>query len=356
MVWPFGKKPNTFLGVDIGTSTVRIVELSRHGEQKKLENYGLFSIFSFFEKIQQSEEGRKKNRFLSSKELALVLTTILKEAKTRSFQSVFSLPDFSTFFTTFLLPPMSKEEIPQAVKFEARRHVPLPLSEVTLDWLIVAGDLTSRQKEELEVLLVVVLNETVNHYTKVAELCQLQLSALEAEVFGLFRSLIKDNKQTIGLVDIGARSTTCSIVDRNTLRASYSFDVAGNDFTERIANSLDLDYQTAELLKQKEGLLPGEKDIRKALLPLIDLVIDEIKRVSDNFYRQEGREIKAYILAGGSALLPGLKEHFSDSLGKEIKIADPFLDIVYPPILEDSLKEIGPGFSIAVGMAMKGLE
>ena len=92
------------------------------------------------------------------------------------------------------------------------------------------------------------------------------------------------------------------------------------------------------------------------LLPLIDLALKEIEMIAKNFHQIEGKEIQKFIIAGGTALLPGLKEYFEDYLKKEVEIANPFSKIFYPPILEKTLKKMGPAYAIAVGMALRGLE
>jgi len=354
MVWPFKRRPKSVLGIDIGVSVIRVVELSKHGEQEKLENYGFVSISPSYEKPVRRR--RKDTLVLSPKEIAEVLNSILRTADIKSRRVVFSIPDFATFFTSFTLPPMSREEIPQAVRFEARRHVPLPLAEVTLDWFVTKGTISDQKREELEILLVVVPNATIEQYRRIIDLCQFELLALEAEVFGLQRALTRGNKKTVALIDIGAQSTTCSIVDKEILKLSHSFDIAGNDLTERLAKSLDLDYKRAESLKKKQGILPGSQNTKDILTPLFDMMLAEIGKVTESFYQQGGKEVETYIIAGSSALLPGLKEYFSKSLKKEIKIANPFAEMVYPPILEETLQKIGPGYSVAVGMALRGLE
>lgn len=354
MIWPFKRRPKSVLGIDIGTSVIRVVELARRGDQEMLKNYGFVSISPFYER--PLRRIRKDTLLLSTREISEILKSILRTAEIKTQKAVFSLPDFASFFTSFTLPPMSKEEIPQAVQFEARRHVPLPLSEVTLDWSITKGIVSSPKKEELEILLVAVPNATIDQYKKIFELCKLELISLEAEVFGLQRSLIRDNEETIALIDIGAQSTTCTIVDKKILKYSHSFDVAGNDLTERLSKSLSLDYKAAEDLKKKRGILRDEQKTRDILTPLFDLMLVDIGKVTESFYQEEGKEIKTYIIAGGSAFLPGLKEYFSEHLKKAVKIANPFAKMLYPSILEGVLKEIGPEFPVAVGMALKGLE
>lgn len=345
--------PKRCVGIDIGTSFIKVVELSRWGERRNLENYGEISAKVLYQKPFRTFE--KKTLLLSSKNISRAIRAILEEAKIKTRQAIFSIPDFSSFFTNFELPPMTTEEIPQAVRYEARQHVPLPLSEVTLDWQIIRGAPSDHKKEKLSILLVAVPNEVINQYREIARISELQLVSLEAEVFGLSRSLIgEDEKRVISLIDIGAQSTTCSIIDRKVLKTSHSFDLAGNEFTERIAKSLGVDYQIAENFKKIIGL--ESRSLREILLPLIDSILMEIEKIHRDFYQLETKEVQKIILAGANALLPELKEYFAEYLKKEVEIANPFSHIFFPPILEEKLKKIGPGYAIAVGMALGGLE
>lgn len=366
--------PRKFLGIDIGTSSIKIVELSRWGERRKLENYGEIKATVLYDKPFRTFE--KSTLTLLTDDISRAILAVKEEAKIKTQEAVFSIPDFSSFFTNFELPPLSKEELPQAVKYAAHQHVPLPLGEVTFDWQVIEGRVSDQKNTKLKVLLVAVPNEVINQYRRIAELSKLQLHALEAEVFGLVRSLIGGEKSFAALVDIGAQSTTCSIIEKGILKISHSFDLSGNEFTERIAKSLSIDYKSAEDLKNKFGIqalsLPGATvsqplSIRDILLPLIDLILREIEKVFREESSGGGKEIKKIILAGASASLPGLKEYFQNYFNPapekiqygtkiEVEIASPFSNIFYPPILEKKLKEMGPAYAIAVGMALRGLE
>jgi len=352
-IWPFGKQKRGALGIDIGTSAIRVVELSRHGDQERLENYAQLSLP--LRAPRYFGQSRKGKLLFSTSNLAEMLARLLAEAKIESNNACFSIPDFSTLFTTFSLPSMKKEEVPQAVRFEARQRVPLPISEVTLDWLRIGGDYAPRSKEQIEILMVVVPNRIIDRYTRIAELCNLSLAGVEAEVFALQRALLRGQRDTVGLIDIGAQSTTISVIDDASLKISHSFDIAGNDLTQRVVDGFDLSYKEAKVIKENQGLLGGEIDIRSVLFPVLDSMLLEIKRTGDRFYNQRGKEIKKYIIAGATASLPGLDQYFSNELEAEVEIAFPFRDMVYPPLLEEELKKIGPAFSIATGMAVKGL-
>jgi len=355
MLWtPFKKATKKFLGIDIGTASIKIVELSSLRARIKLENYGEIGAPMFYEKPFRTFE--KSTLLLSNQDIAKAIGVIFKEAKIENRDAVFSIPDFSTFFTFLELPPMTQEEIPSAVQFKARQHIPLPLSEVALDWTIIEGEASNQKKAELKILLVAVPHEVINQYQEIARLSQIRLLALEAEVFGLARSLIKDKKGTIALVDIGAQSTTISIIEKGVLKITYSFDVSGNELTRLLSKSLNISYNKAEELKRRHGIGFSEMQVGRILSPLIDLMLSEIEKISQNFYQAEGKEIEKVILAGGSALLPGLKEYSSDHLKKTVEIANPFAEIFYPPVLSQTLGEIGPSYAIAVGMALRGFE
>lgn len=345
---PFKIITRSSLGIDIGSSSIKVVELSKSGKRVKLENYA---------ETQASREKPFRTLeetipLLSSQEIAKNIKFILEQAKIKTKKTILTIPDFSSFFTWFDLPAMSKEEIPEAVRYEARQHIPSPLSEVTLDWQIMEEE---EKGKKIKILLVAVPNEFVEQYSMISTLAHLELKALEAEVFALARSSLANENKTIVLVDIGARSTTCSVIDNGVLKRSYSFDISGNELTQVISKSLCLDYLKAEELKKNYGILKG-RDTREILIPIIDLILTEIKKVIENFYQSETKTVQKVILGGGTALLPGLKEYFEDDLKKEVKIANPFFGISYPPVLEKTLKEIGPSYAIAVGAALKGLE
>lgn len=360
---PLSIFPKRCLGIDIGTSSVKVVELSRFGTRVKLENYAQLTATSFFQKPFRSLE--KTTLLLSSQDIAKALTAFLEEAKIKAKRAIFSIPDFSSFFTWFQLPPMSREEVATAVRYEARQHIPLPLSEVTLDWQITNGKFADNRGSKVKILLVAVPNEVVSQYQEIANLSRLELWAVEAEVFALSRACVGE-KKIIGLIDIGAQSTTVSIIDRGVLKRSHSFDVSGNEFTQRLSQSLSIDYLKAEELKKKYGLRPIDKfleptvpygqDLRKVLLTLCDIIIAEIEKLAQVFYQEEIKGVEKFILAGGTALLPGLRDYFEEGLRREVEIAQPFSNIFCPPILEETLKEIGPSFAIAVGAALRGLE
>lgn len=358
MIWnPFQIVSKGFLGVDIGTFSIKIVEMSRSGRRKKLDNYGEIRASALYEKPFRTFE--KSTLTVSSNDVIRAVKAVLQEAKIKSKKAYFAIPDFSTFFTTITLPAMTKEELPQAVNFEARQHIPLPLDGVTLDWQIIEREAGPQSKSgKVKILLVAVPNEVIKQYQEIAQAAGLELLSLEAEVFSLARALIKESEldKAVALIDIGARSTTISVIDKGMLKISHSFDTSGNDLTNVISKGLNVDYNQAEGLKKKYGLSKDDGDSRKIILPLIDLVLSEAEKIFASFFESEKKQVNKIILAGGSALLSGLPNYFNENLKIPTEVATPFSDIYYPPVLENILKESGPSYSIAVGAAINGLK
>lgn len=343
--------PRSSVGIDIGTSSLKVVELSRWGSRKSLKNYGEIQSSVLYDKPFRTFE--KNTLILSSEDISRAIRAILQETKIETRSAVFSIPDFSSFFTYFELPLMTKEELPQAVQYEARKHVPIPFAEVTFDWQVIEKPPAS-SKAPFKILLVAVPNEVINQYQEIAKGANLKLSALEAEVFGLIRSFLKDEKVPAVVLDMGAQTTTINLVWKGQLRNSHGIDIAGNGFTERISQSLLIDFFKAQELKSQKGLL--SQDIMSILSPLIDMIVTEIQNITQTFEEREGVKIEKIVLGGGSARMPGLKEYLEKNLGKEAEILDPFRSLFAPPILESTLKEMGPGYAVAVGMALRGLE
>lgn len=341
--------PKSFLGVDVGSSALRVVALGGWGDRRTLKSYGEIRMRAMYKESFRSFE--KNSLLLSTNDIAKALRGILDEAKITEKNAIFSISDFSTFFTTFELPLVKEKELEAAVRFEARRHVPLPLSEVVLDWQL----LEKTKEKHSRVLLIAVPKEVIQYYEEIARFANLKLVALEAEIFGNIRSYLKDEKDPAVLVDIGSHTTTVSVVASNMLRISHTLNVGGNNLTERIAKSLSIDYEKAEQEKMQKGIHLTQGNVR-IVMPMVDLIVTEIRKVLEGFERQHIGTVRKIVLSGGSSRLPGLQEYFEKQFGKRTEVIAPFHNILYPPVLEEVIKEMGPSYAVAVGMALRGFE
>ncbi|MBC7073917.1 type IV pilus assembly protein PilM [Candidatus Parcubacteria bacterium] len=347
-IFPFSQK---CVGIDIGTSAIKILELSSFGGKVKLENFGIIFASSFLNLPYRTSE--KNILSLPVERIVEGIEAVFEEAGMNAKQSFFSVPDFASFFTYFELPPMPKEELSFAIKAETRRHVPLPLSEVSVDWRILNPKTYTR--EPAKIVAIAIPNETLNQFEILSAASKIKILGLEPEVFSLARVFGKE-PGVFGLLDIGAKTTSCSIIENGIVRASFTLDIAGETLTERLAKGLGISFEEAENLKRQFGITNQKEEVRKVILPFINSLIGEAERIFENFWRKEKKEVEKIILTGGSAKLPGLAEYFKLCLKKETEIGDPFKYISFPPILAQRLKIWGPILSVSVGLALAGLK
>lgn len=348
MLFKLFKKSKSFLGIDIGTTSIKIAQLGKEGGRAKLDTYG--SI----ENIGQSNNAIQTSSLkLLDSQVAGMIKKIMKEAGTTTNVVTMSVPVFSSFTTLIELPAMPRKEIESAISFQARQYIPVPISDVILDWEVVDEE-DKDKKGKIKILLIAVPKEVVGKYSRIATLAGLNLQALEIEMFSLVRSVIGNDKSPIALVDIGARSTGISIIDGGKTRFVRNIDTGGAELTRAVRRGLSLSFDRAEILKKEVGLMgrQAEEEVSHILANIINIVISEIESII-SLYEKKEKKIEKIIISGGAANLPGFVGYIAKKLGIEVSLANPFSRVAYPHILSPILKEIGPSFSVAVGLAMR---
>lgn len=386
-MWPFKQKTLRRVGIDIGTSSIKVVELLKESHIA-LTNYGVIDNLDFLGDV-VNESNTQASLKLSENYIISVLKQLLDTTKIKTDKVVMSIPFFSSFLTVMEMPKMNKKEIESAVPFQARSYIPIPLSEVVLDWLVmpefsrqnpvtdakvlniasntanvqngnivsVIPDLIKRDK--ISILLVAVPKEIISKYQRIAKALNLKLVGLESESFSLARSLVRNDKGTIMLVDFGAINTSLTIIDNGYIFMSHSADLSGKEMTKMVARSLNVQLQRAEELKKSSGVSPVgyEKGLTQIISPFIEKLINGIERMNSLFIKKEGRRIGKIVLTGGSSNLPGLAEYLSKSIGVEVTIGNPFSEIKFDPSLEPILRRNLSSFlAVATGLSMRGMQ
>jgi len=355
----FKKKPTSFLGVDIGTTSIKIAQLGIDGDSIKLENYAFLEDKDYLE-VLGSVNG-SSNLKISDMQVVEDLTEIKKEAKITSDDAIMSIPGSSAFSSIISLPNMSEDEISKAINYEARQYIPIPLEEVVFDWSIISkkGEEDKKGSKKIKVLLVAIPKEITEKYTKIASALKLKLIALETESFSLARSLIGDEEGAFIIVDIGNKMTNVTVIENGYVLASHSaFGTGGKEITRAISYGFNIDFKRADKLKKDIGLsFSGpQKKVSETIFPTINIIVSEIKKTSEMYIRDNKKTVKRVIVTGGSANLPGLVKYFSSELNISVEIGNPWRNIVYDKILSRKLKEMSSDFSVAVGLALRGFE
>jgi len=341
------------LGVDIGTTSIKIVELAEENGKPTLKNYGSLELYSHLERANTSIQTSTLK--MLDKETGDLLNQLLSNLKITTREVNASLPSFSAFTALLDVPVMSPQEMAQTMEYQARAFVPLPISEVSIDWLPVGEYEDDKGVKHQQVFLASVPNDQVRKYQRIFKSADLSLKALEIEGLSLARILTTGDPTTTLIVDIGSRSTTLAIAEKGFLKYNAQTDWGGSSITQSIASSLNINIKRAEEIKKQKGLLGsgGEQELSTLMMPMLDVILNEVKRFKDNYERSYHGKVERILLSGGGSILPGLEKYVSEQFKLPAVKADPFSKVGYPVEAEPIIKEIGPSFSVALGLAMR---
>lgn len=357
----FSKKDTTSVGVDIGNSGVKIVEIEKVEDNFVLKNYAI--AHSKEELIKPGTSG------VVDDAAGPIVKKALEQSGIRKQKVNVAVPSFSSLITTIEMPQMPQNEIEQVVLREAPKYIPVQLSDVVYGWQIIEGVKEKKQKEDeeeedimakrskpLHVLMVAIMKEISNQYQKVFSMNDLSIDSLEIDSFSLTRSLVNHKTGTFLILDIGHKVCNVIAVSNKNILMNRTIDVAGDRITKVISKALGIDGERAEKLKVEQGLSIDKKGT-STVAQVLSVLIAEIKRtkraLAENY---PGLEIEEIILSGGGAKLKGLEEFIGEEMGVPAALGNPLEEISYPDAVKESIKKHSPALSIAVGLAMLGFE
>lgn len=390
---------NSYLGVDIGTASVKIVELENYKGQAKLKTYGYADINTNI--LRAATE--KNNQLIAD-----YIKFIVKKSRMESRRAIAALPTFSVFTSIISLPPMPKKDLASAIKWEAKKFIPLPIEEMILDWKIlnkkevnldddngvkkskIADIFTSQNSTEkpndpedsnnsapdkpkngnldevvdrgitgtksYRILLTAAPKNLVSRYLDIFKRTNLDLVSLETEAFALSRALMGNDLSSVMIVDIGSNNTDICVIEEGVPILNRGIDSGGQVITQAIMNSMNVNVDRAEQFKRDFGLtVTANRSVPNTIQNALNPIINEIKYVFDLYQRQGDARIEKIVLAGGSSFLPNLPQYLSQLLNLPVIIGDPWDRIIYPLDLKPVLAEIGPRMAASIGLAMRDI-
>lgn len=386
----FSSKPTSFLGVDIGSASIKIVEFRNDQGRSRLVTYG------YSENRGGVISGDSKKEL---EQKADIIKKVMERAKTSSLKAVTALPAYAVFSSILNFPiNLNDKDLRAAIHWEAKKVIPLPIEEMSLSWNKLSspaeketpatskpaenknGNKKSQENQEEEtknsrlskflknkskqtqkgyqrILLTGAPNNLVKKYLQIFKLAGLKLISLETESFALVRSLIGNDKSPAMIVNFGSVTTTIIIVENTIPILNRSIDVGGQNITKIISDSLSISEKRADHFKQDIGLTQhtggGIADmITQALAP----VVNEIRYTQNVWENQTAKKISKIILTGGSANLPELGNYLSKELGVRTFLGDPWARVIYPEELKPVLNDVGTKLAVAIGLAMRNVE
>ena len=347
---PFGFwRKQSYLGIDIGTTSIKIVEMKSGGKKPELINYSIFEVSGHLER--RNAALQTSSLKLYDREIADYLKLIIKKTGFVSKQVVASVPAFSAFTTLIDIPLLSEKETSQTLQYRAKQYIPLPSDSITIDWVKVGERTDESGNRVQQIFLVAVPKTNVSQFQSIFRLAGLELLALEVDGFSLARVLSAGETKPILIIDIGSRSTSFLTAANGFLKSISQSDFAGSSLTQSISSGLGINMRRAEDLKRQKGLLDfghgPDQELSTLLMPLLDVIINEARRVKG--------DVTEIVLAGGGANLPGIEKYFKREMNLSVSKARPFDKVVYPTSLEPLVESLGPALAASVGLAMKYL-
>lgn len=351
----FKKKQKSVLGVDIGSSSLKVVQLRREGGKAVLETYGELALGPYG----GGEVGQATN--LSVEQISETLKDLLREAKVTTTNCGVSIPFARSFLTLVSLPYVAdQKEQKTVIELEARKYIPVPISEVQLDWFIVpdanpsqANKQESSSGKTIEVLLVAVHNDELSMLQKTISTAGLTASFYEIEIFSTIRATVDEPIKPVMVLDIGAASTKTYVIEQGIVALSHSISTGSQDITRAIAVSNNLSIARAEVLKKEKGLTEASLNSPELVFSRI---FSEAHRVLVQYETTHKKSITSIILAGGGGVTKELGAYAKKTFAIDVRIANPFMKTEAPVFMRSVLEEIGPGFAVAVGLALRKLE
>ena len=369
----FKKEEPHALGIDIGSSAIKIVQLKKKNGQAVLETYGELALGPY------GGAGIGQAVQLPTEKLSQALTDLMneKEVNVTTKECGLSIPFSSALMSLIEMPDVDVKQLSIMVPLEARRYIPVPISEVMLDWSVIPKsgiepepsidsgrpdafpEVSIEENKpglpKIDVLVVALHKQTIARYQEIVNKAGLAAGFFEIEIFSTMRSVLDNTLKPVLIMDMGAASTKIYIVERGIVRASHTVNRGSQDITANISKSLGITTEQAELRKREEGIAGTDKTLTEVVSLILDYIFTEVNNSMLAFEKKYNRTISKVILVGGGAALKGLSEAAKSNFKTEVEVALPFNKVSTPAFLDNILRETGPEFAVAIGIALRKL-
>ncbi len=363
-----GGEGNSAIGVDIGSSSIKVVEIKKKGGKAVLETYGAIALGPYAD----TEAGRVTN--LPVEKTVEALKEVLKQSGSTSTDLALAIPIQSSLIFSIDLPANIQEsDMATIVPTEARKYIPVPMNEVSIDYFVLpekepsfvemnldtegAGQ-SPKTENKTNILVVATQNDAVSRYRSIVSQCNLSASFLEIEVFSSVRANFEHELSPVLLIDFGAARTKLSIVEFGMIKSYHTIDRGGADISNSISKSLNISFAEAEKMKKDYGLFenPSEKSLADIIRVHVDYIFSETNSVLMGYEKKYNQAVSKIIFTGGGSSLKGLKEVAMNNFQAEVEVGRPFSKVEAPAFLEKVLLTMGPEFAVAIGLALRKLQ
>lgn len=371
----FGKSI-PLIGLGIETNTFRVVQLKSSPGLPLLTSYGSIKI-----PVGAAVEGE----IVDADAISQSLSQLWRKTGLREKRVIVGLANQKVVVRLIELPYMPKEELKNTIRYQASEYIPIPVEEAILDHQVVNESVTEAGERMMEVLIVAAQKDMVQNTIRAVEKAGLKPEVIDVSSFAIVRSLMSElslipeeeeleaQEKATALINIGAGITNIVVVEESIPRFTRVISLAGNNFTQSIANALSISFDEAEELKVQLGLPPLEAtkvDFSKELAekaPSVQEVLkkeyskflSEVKRSLDYYLAQttKAREIKRVIVSGGSSQLKNLVAYLEKGLRVDVELGHPLSKVkIASHLNEEELIKEEASLAISIGLALRGFQ
>ncbi len=338
---------NSFVGIDIGSTAIRMVELrSGHG-RPSLAAYGSVPLPG---NIANSDAQGDRDKIVE------LLGQLLKQNGVTTKSAVVGLPSTKVFTTVITTPNLPAAELTKAIRYQAEQYVPMDINQVKLDHAVIG---TSADGAQVDVLLIAAPNSATNKYLSILEGVGMEPLALEANAIAAARALMPNPPADgVVLVDFGSLDADIGIFAQGTPRLLRSVPVGEKVVVRTVSQSLGLNEVQAEQFAYKFGLTQSklEGQVYKALKTTLDMLVSEVEK-SVKFYngRYPGAKLAKLVITGRLAALPELAPYLANATGLPVEFGNAWGGVSYPQSETDKLMSVSSEYAAAVVLAGRGM-
>ncbi len=347
----FGRSRD-LVGLDIGDSSIKVVELREIGRGKGWEARALAH-----EPLPQ--EAIVDGTIMDAGLVVDTLRRIWDQERIREKRVATALSGPSVIIRRINVPQMSDQELAEQIRWEAEQYIPFNINEVSLDYYVLEGASLAGDGN-MDVILVAARKEKIDDYTSVIGQAGLEPVVVDVASFAALNcfeaNYAGDLPESAALIDIGASVTSISILRGGVSVFWRDISMGGNQYTDTLQRELSLSRDQAEAAKRGEAVegVSGEQ-VREILGSVNEELCHEIQRTVDFVKAFAGSEnpLEAIFLAGGGARLPDLTATLGERFGARVELIDPFRNVKVPGTLADRAQAMGPDAAVAVGLALR---
>ncbi|MFT4580790.1 MAG: type IV pilus assembly protein PilM [Gammaproteobacteria bacterium] len=347
----FGRKQPPMLGIDISSTSVKLLELSRSGNRYRVESYA----------VEPLPPNSVVEKSITDAELVgEAIGRAVKKSGTRTRTAACAVAGSAVITKIISMPAnLSEEEMESQIQIEADQYIPYPLEEISLDFEVL--ELSETEPNKVDVLLAASRSDNVERRVAALEVGGLQAKVVDVEAFGLENavSLIIDsigNQHIVAIMDVGATTSTLSVLENNSIVYTREQLFGGRQLTDEIQRRYGLSYEEAGLAKRQGGLPDNYEP--EVLKPFLESMAQEVNRALQFFYSSsQVGAVDHVVIAGGCASIAGIDKLISEKLDTPVTIANPFAKMsVASRVRADALANDAPAMMIACGLALRSFD